>query len=327
MWLRRISRLGRSVTEIALLQRGFECIAIVGDLAEVLDMPAVRLEAHANVVAIRERGVAIDGDVVVVVDADQVAEALVAGERRGLVADAFHEAAVASDHERAVMHHVVTETAAQVALGERHADRVRETLSERTGRHFDAGGVADLGVTRRGRFPLAELLQVVEFEPVAGQEQQRVLQDRGVPVGQDEAIAVGPVRVARIVAHHPAVQHVAQRSERHRRALVAALRLQRCIHRHPANERDRLLVHLRSEAARHAVDCTRTVDFEPLKRARAAAVVMSGRQFGGAPRGWLLRCRPSRQVTSSCPLGSSLRSRLCWWTTWWWRLQSSTRLS
>ncbi len=51
-----------------------------------------------------------------------------------------------------------------------------------------------------------------------------------MPVGQDEAVAVGPVRVGRVVAHHPAEEHVGERSQRHGRALVPALGVQRGIH-------------------------------------------------------------------------------------------------
>ena len=46
-------------------------------------------------------------------------------------------------------------------------------------------------------------------------------------VGQHEAVAVGPLGSAGIVLHHAAVEHVGERGERHRRALVAALGLQR----------------------------------------------------------------------------------------------------
>ena len=38
---------------------------------------------------------------------------------------------------------------------------------------------------------------------------------------QHEAVAVGPLRVGRVVAHHPVEQHVGQRRERHGRAGVA----------------------------------------------------------------------------------------------------------
>ena len=153
MWLRRMSRLGRSVTAFAASERGLERVAVVGDLAEVLDVPAVGLEALADVVAVGERGVAVDGDVVVVVDADQVAEAEVAGERRRLVADALHEAAVAGDDERVVVDHVGAEPGAQAPLGDGHADGVGEALAERPGRDLDAGGVADLGMAGRAPTP------------------------------------------------------------------------------------------------------------------------------------------------------------------------------
>ena len=43
-------------------------------------MPAIRLEALANIVAVGQRSVAVDGDVVVVVNADEVAEPLMASE-------------------------------------------------------------------------------------------------------------------------------------------------------------------------------------------------------------------------------------------------------
>ena len=71
---------------------------------------------------------------------------------------------------------------------------------------------------------------VVELEAVAAEVQHRVLQDRGVAVRQHEPVAVGPVRVGRVVTHHPAEQHVGERRQRHRRALVPALGLQRRVH-------------------------------------------------------------------------------------------------
>ena len=94
------------------------------------------------------------------------AQAEMARQRRGLVADALHHAAVAGDHERVVVLRVVAETGAQAALGDRHADRVAEALSERPGGDLDADGVAGLGVTGRAGVPLAEVAQVVEFEAV-----------------------------------------------------------------------------------------------------------------------------------------------------------------
>ena len=40
---------------------------------------------------------------------------------------------------------------------------------------------------------------------------------------QDEAVAVGPVGIGGVIGHDPGPEHVGQGSERHRRALVAAV--------------------------------------------------------------------------------------------------------
>ncbi len=75
---------------------GLDRIEVLGDLAEVLDVPAVGLEPLGRVVGQGQLGGAVDGDVVVVVDVDEPPEAEVAGERRRLVAHALGEVAVAA---------------------------------------------------------------------------------------------------------------------------------------------------------------------------------------------------------------------------------------
>ena len=71
-------------------------------------------------------------------------------------------------------------------------DPVGEALAERAGGDLDPGGEVDLGMPRRLAAPLAELGEVVEGEPVPGQVEHGVQQDRGVAAGEDEAVAVGP---------------------------------------------------------------------------------------------------------------------------------------
>jgi len=107
--------------------------------------------------------------VVVVVDVDELAQTEVAGQGRRLVADALLETTVTADDEREVITGLRAELGTQEALGDAHADPVGEALAERPGRHLDAGGVAALGVSRGLRVELAEGLEVVEGEPVAGQ--------------------------------------------------------------------------------------------------------------------------------------------------------------
>ena len=235
-------------------ERSLEHVEVVGDVAEFDDVPVVRPEPADDVVVGGQVGRPVDGDAVVVEHADQASQPEVARERCGLVADALHHAAVTGDDERVVVLCVVAEAGAQTALGDRHADRVAEALTERTGGDLDGGGVAGLGVPGRARLPLAEVAQVVEFEAGTRQEQHRVLQDRRVAVGEDEAIAVGPVRIGRVVVHHPAEQHVGEGSERHGSSLVPAVGGEGGVHGHAPGEGDELSILFGGQ--RHAVDST-----------------------------------------------------------------------
>jgi hypothetical protein len=78
------------------------------------------------------------------------------------------------------------------ALGHREADGVGESLAERARGGLDARRDADFGMARRLRVELAEAAQLLERQVVAGEVQQRVLQHRAVPVGEHEAVAIGP---------------------------------------------------------------------------------------------------------------------------------------
>ena len=173
------------------------------------DVPAVGLEALRRVVDEPGRDRAVDRDAVVVVDRDQLVELPGAGERAGLVADPFHQAAVAEEHVGVVVDDVVAvavELGGEELFRERHADGVGEALAERAGRRLDAGRDAELGMARRLAVQLAEVAQLREREVVAGQVQQRIQQHRAVPVRQHEAVAAGPARIGRVVAQVPAPQ-------------------------------------------------------------------------------------------------------------------------
>ena len=78
-----------------------------------------------------------------------LSELQVAGERDRLVADAFHQAAVAGDHLGVVVDEVVAEPRGEVALGHRHADGVGEALAQRAGGGLDARRAGRIRVARR----------------------------------------------------------------------------------------------------------------------------------------------------------------------------------
>jgi len=190
-------------------------------------LPAVALEALGRVVAAGERRAAVDRDAVVVEEADQLAELEVAGVARRFVRDAFHEATVAGDEVRVVIDDLVArlvERGGEMCFGDREANRVSDTLAERTGGGLHALGVVYFRVSRREALPLPEILDLLEREVIPGQMQRAVEQHGRVPHGEDEAVTIGPIRRGRIVAHVLRIQGVRQRGERHGRAGVSRLR-------------------------------------------------------------------------------------------------------
>ena len=168
-----------------------------------------------------------------------------AGDRGRLGGDAFHQVAVGADREDVVVAGLGAELLAQELLGHRHPDAVAEALAERAGGRLDARRLEVLGVARRARAELAELLDVLEADAVvAGEVQARVEQHRGVPGGEHEPVAVGPRRVGGVVLHDPRVEHVRGRREAERGARMARLRGLDGVDRQRADRVDAELVEL-----------------------------------------------------------------------------------
>jgi hypothetical protein len=198
------------------------------------DVPAVGLEALRRVIGEPGLDVAVDRDAVVVVETDELAELERARERAGLVRDAFHEAAVAEEHVGAVIDDLVARTVelrGEHAFGERHADRVRQALSERARRRLDAGRETVFRVARRPGMDLAKALDLLHREVIAGEMQQGVEQHRAVAVREHEAVAVDPLRIGRVVAQVAAPQHLGDLGHAHRHARMAGVRLLHGVHR------------------------------------------------------------------------------------------------
>ena len=206
--------------------------------------PAVGFEALSRVVLEPAADVAVDRNAVVVVDRDQLIEVPDAGKRADFVADAFHEAAVAQEHIRAVVDDgeaLAVEFRAEELFGERHADAVRDALAERTRRRFDARSHMHLGVARGFAAELTESLEVVHREVIARQMQKRVLQHRAVAVRENEAVAAEPLRISGIEAQMARPERRGDICHAHRHAGVAGLGFLNSIHGERA---DRVRHHL-----------------------------------------------------------------------------------
>ena len=109
----------RRVGFLRLRDRGADGRRVVA--VDGLDVPARGPEAGELVVGHGQIGRAVDRDLVVVEQHDQAAEAEMPGERDRLVADPFHEAAVAGERIGMMRDHRVAKPRRQQPLGQRHA--------------------------------------------------------------------------------------------------------------------------------------------------------------------------------------------------------------
>ena len=131
-------------------RRGHGLAVLTVDLRQ--DVPAIGLETLRRVVVEPADHLAVDGNAVVVIDRDQLAELLHAGERGRLVRDPLHHAAVAHEHVGVVIDDGVAgavEGGRQRALGQRHAHRIGKPLAQRAGGGFDPQDAARAPDDRR----------------------------------------------------------------------------------------------------------------------------------------------------------------------------------
>ena len=150
-----------------------------------------------------------------------------AGQGGGLGPHALHQVAVAAQGVDVVVEEIeagAVVVGGQPALGDRHADAVADALAQRPGRGFHAAGEpifrmagaeasqlaeeADV-VQRHGRLVGAPAFGIGLFH--AADVQRGVEQHRGMAAGEDEAVAIGPLRLGRIVAEDLVEKHVGGR--------------------------------------------------------------------------------------------------------------------
>eukprot|EP00982_Pelagococcus_subviridis_P002992 23048-Pelagococcus_subviridis.AAC.3 len=171
---------GRAGVLLRRVDRLADGVEVGVTVLDVLHVPAVRLVALADVLREGDVGVAVDGDVVVVVERDELAELPVRGEGRALAGHALHVAAVAHDGVRVVVHDGavrLVEARREVLLRRGEADGVADAHAERAGRDLDAVRDEVLGVTGGHGIPLAEVLEVVVLRVgrgARGEEGERV---------------------------------------------------------------------------------------------------------------------------------------------------------
>ena len=152
---------------------GLDIVAV----RDTLGVPAVGIEAGRHVLRPGHPGGPVQLDQVVVVEHHEPAQTQVAGQAGRLGRDALLEIAVGRDDVGPVIDDrpvgsVLVELGGQAPLSDGHADRVRESLAERSGGGLHAGRQAVLRMTGRDAAPLPEALQVLHRDVVPGQVQQ-----------------------------------------------------------------------------------------------------------------------------------------------------------
>ena len=190
------------------------------------DAPPVGFEARGGVVVEPAVDMAVDGDAVIVVEDDQLLQLHGPGEGAGLVRDALHQAAVAAEHDGAVIDDGVfaaVEGVGELLFRQGHADGGGDALPERAGGGLDAGGEAVFGVAGGLRMKLAETLQFVDRQVVAGEVQQPIQQHGAMAVRQHEAVAIRPGRIGGVVTHMMAPDDLGDVGHAHRHTGVAGV--------------------------------------------------------------------------------------------------------
>ena len=114
-------------------------------------LPAVGLEALANVLGKRHVGRGRERNHVLVVEDDQLGQREMTRQRGRLRRHPFHEIAVSGKDEGVMVDDrlIAVVDRGEVRLGDCQTHRVREALAQRSGGDLDPGGVVVLGVARR----------------------------------------------------------------------------------------------------------------------------------------------------------------------------------
>ena len=200
------------------------CAAV--EVHPALDMPAIALETPGPILGVRDIGLAVDGHCVVVVKIDKFAQTQMAGQAGGFAGYPFHQVAVGDDRIGVVVDHLeagAVEPLGQPAFGQRHPDTIGEACPQRAGRGLDTRRMPGLWVARGAALPLPETLQLFQGQVVAGQMQHRVEQHRTMACAEHKTVAVKPLRMRRVVAHHARPQRQRRHRHPHRHARMARI--------------------------------------------------------------------------------------------------------
>jgi hypothetical protein len=201
-------------------------------------IPPIAFEPFANIITVGEVGGAFDGDPVTVIECNQLVQAQMTSERECFVRDALHQISIAAQDIGIMIHHVVTgsiEPLGQHGFGQRHTHGIATTLAQRTGGGFHAGRVPVFRMSRCATAPLPELLEVFQFQVIAGQVQQTVDEHGAVTGRLHIPVTIRPHRMHRIMLQELEEQHTGKIGRTQGHARMSGIGSLHTIHGQPAH--------------------------------------------------------------------------------------------
>ena len=152
--------------------------------------------------------------------------------------DAFHQAAVTEEYIGVVINDLKAgpiEFGSQQMLRQRHTHRVGDALTQWTGGGFNARCDVDFRMTRRQRMQLPKVANLVHRQRITRQMQQGIQQHGTMTIGDNEAIAVHPFGIRRIVPQMFAPQRNGDIGHAHGHAGMSRVGFLNSIHRERAD--------------------------------------------------------------------------------------------
>lgn len=209
---------------LALLDSRLDRVQVVVSIANGLNVPSVCLHSLVDILGERTVDVTINGNMVVVVNGDQVAQLQMTGKGSGLAGNTLHVASITHENIGVVVDDLKSwsvELGRLVVLSNGQTDCIGETLAKRTSCDLDTWSVVSFRVTWGDAVDVSEVLEVRHRESIAGKMENGILEHACMAVRKDESIAVDPFWVLWVVVHDPVEENVGHWGHSHGSARMA----------------------------------------------------------------------------------------------------------
>src|SRR5579872_3036234 len=138
---------------------------IIAFIAQVLHMKIISFKTFYYIICIRERGITLNGDMVIVIQVDELSQSQVACHRGRFMRCPFHQVAVTAKNVGIVVNNINTffvENGGKMRLSDRHTHRGHKALTERACSCFSTGCKSMLGMSCSDTTQLPEIFDLVQ---------------------------------------------------------------------------------------------------------------------------------------------------------------------